>query len=155
MTGQVTGHQLSGVPALPDESPHESPHESPDALSAGAGGWASGLPGQHVDPGWADRLDGQHFAIACRSSAAVLARGGCGDDARVLREVAAQAQTRIDQREHQHPEQVGGHTDGGGWPDLGLDRCNQPAQPLAPPIDDLARSRRPTDVLGQRQEDGG
>lgn len=155
MTGQMTGHHLSGVPASPDESPHESPHESPDVFSAGAGSWGSGLPGQHVDPGWADRLDAHHLAIACRFSAAVLARGGRGDDARVLRDAAAQAQTRIDQREHQHPEQRGGRTDGDGWPDLGLDRWNQPAQRLAPPVDDLARGTHPADGSGQRQEDGG
>ncbi len=147
----MPGHQLSGVPALPDEVPHELP----DAFSAGAGGWGSGLPGQHVDPGWADRLDAHHLAIACQSSAAVLAREGRGDDARVLREVAAQAQTRIDQRKHQHPEQRGGRTDGDGSPDLGLDRWNQPAPRLAPPIDDLARGTHPADASGQRQEDGG
>lgn len=151
MTGQMTGHHLSGVPASPDESPHESP----DVFSAGAGSWGSGLPGQHIDPGWADRLDAHHLAIACRFSAAVLARGGRGDDARVLRDAAAQAQTRIDQREHQHPEQRGGRTDGDGWPDLRLDRWNQPAPRLAPPVDDPARGTRPAEGPGQRQEDGG
>lgn len=152
MPGPMTGHHLSGVPGLPDEVPDESA----DAFIAGAGGRGSGgLPGQHVDPGWAGRLDAHHLAIACQSSAAVLARGG-RDDARVLREVAAQAQTRIDQRKHQHPEQVGGHTDDDGWPDLGLDRWwNQPAQRLAPPIDDLARGTHPAEGSGQRQEDGG
>ncbi len=139
-------------PGIPDQGPGVVF----DALSNDGPGWGSDpLPGQHVDPGWADRLDAHHLAVACQSSAAVLAREGRGDDARVLRDVAAQAQTRIYESEHQHPEHEGPPPDGDGWPALGLYRWNHPAQRLAPPMDDLARGTHPGDGSRQRQEDGG